>query len=139
MSERWLGLDLGDVRVGLALSDEFTGVALPFRTLESGPGLVPELRSIAERERIGGIVIGLPLKLDGTRGPAAQKAEEFKRKLTEALPACQIVLWDERLTTAEAQKALRSAGKNSRKSRKVIDQVAAQILLQSYLDSILSP
>jgi putative Holliday junction resolvase len=135
MNRRWLGLDLGEARIGVALSDDLTGVALPYRTLANGPAVVAEIKVLAEREQVAGIVIGLPLKLDGTRGPAAEKAAEFKKQLEQALPGKQMVFWDERLTTAQAQKALRAAGKNSRQSRKIIDQVAAQMLLQSYLDS----
>jgi putative Holliday junction resolvase len=97
---------------------------------------LPELQQISERERIGGIVIGLPKNMDGTLGPAAAKAQAFGEKLAAALPSAKIVFWDERLTTTEAQRALHAAGKNVKQSRKFIDQVAAQILLQSYLDSL---
>jgi putative Holliday junction resolvase len=139
MKQKWLGLDLGAVRIGVALSEEFTGIALPHRTLANDANAIAEIRSIAQRERVAGIVLGFPIKLDGSRGIAAEKTEEFKRQLTEAIPDLRIVLWDERLTTAEAQKILRTAGKDAKQSRKVIDQVAAQILLQSYLDSTLPP
>ena len=74
--------------------------------------------------------------MDGTLGPAAAKAEGFSRLLNAANEQCKIVLWDERLTTVAAQRALHEAGKNTKQSRKVIDQVAAQILLQGFLDSL---
>ena len=133
---RWLGIDHGDKRIGLAISDETETFASPYRTLSADQKLLPELQQISERERIGGIVLGLPKNMDGTLGPAAAKAQAFGKKLAVALPSAKIVFWDERLTTTEAQRALHAAGKNVKQSRKIIDQVAAQILLQSYLDSL---
>ena len=74
--------------------------------------------------------------MDGTLGPSAAKAKSFGEQLSKVLPAMKISFWDERLTTREAQRALHSAGKNAKQSKKMIDQVAAQILLQNYLDSL---
>ena len=133
---RWLGIDYGDKRIGLAVSDETGTFASPYRTLSVDQNLVLELQQIWERERISGIVLGLPKNMDGTLGQAAAKAQAFGKKLAVALPAAKIVFWDERLTTIEAQRALHAAGKNVKQSKKIIDQVAAQILLQSYLDSL---
>jgi putative pre-16S rRNA nuclease len=133
---RWLGIDYGDKRVGLAISDETETFASPYRTLSVDQNLLPELQQIWERERIGGIVLGLPKNMDGTLGQAAAKAQAFGKKLAVALPSAKLVFWDERLTTTEAQRALHAAGKNVKQSKKIIDQVAAQILLQSYLDSL---
>jgi putative pre-16S rRNA nuclease len=133
---RWLGIDYGDKRIGLAISDETETFASPYRTLSADQNLLPELQHISERERIDGIVLGLPKNMDGTLGPAAAKAQAFGKKLAVALPSTKIVFWDERLTTIEAQRALHAAGKNVKQSKKIIDQVAAQILLQSYLDSL---
>ena len=133
---RWLGIDLGDVRIGLSVSDESGAFAYPYRTIQNGESAVSEIREIVIREKIGGIVLGFPKNMDGTLGPAAAKAEEFSRLLNAAHEQCKIVLWDERLTTVAAQRALHEAGKNTKQSRKVIDQVAAQILLQGFLDSL---
>jgi putative Holliday junction resolvase len=133
---RWLGIDYGEKRIGLAISDETETFASPYRTLSADQRLLPELQQIFERERIGGLVVGLPKNMDGTLGPAAVKVQEFGKKLAAVVPSARIVFWDERLTTAEAQRALHAAGKNTRRSREIIDQVAAQILLQSYLDSL---
>jgi putative Holliday junction resolvase len=133
---RWLGIDHGEKRVGLAVSDEMEMFAAPYRTLLADHKLISELQQIVDRERIGGIVVGLPKNMDGTIGPAAVKAQEFGKKLAVAVPAAKILFWDERLTTTEAQRALHAAGKDTKQSRKIIDQVAAQILLQSYLDSL---
>jgi putative Holliday junction resolvase len=131
----WLGIDYGDSRIGLAISDELGSFAIPYRTLQRNPKTSDEIRQIVESERITGILIGLPKNMNGTLGSSAAKSKEFGLQLQAAL-AIKIVFWDERLTTIEAQKALHSAGKNTKQSKKVIDQVAAQILLQSYLDAL---
>jgi putative Holliday junction resolvase len=136
MNTRLLGIDYGDSRIGLSVSDQLGSFAHPYRTLQSGPKVVDEIRLIVEREQISGIVIGLPKNMDGTLGPSAAKAKSFGAQLALAVPTTNIVFWDERLTTREAQRALHAAGKNSKQSKKMIDQVAAQILLQNYLDSL---
>jgi putative holliday junction resolvase len=136
MNTRLLGIDYGDSRIGLSVSDQLGSFAHPYRTLQSGPKVADEIRVIVEREQISGIVIGLPKNMDGTLGPSAAKAKSFGEQLALVIPTTNIVFWDERLTTREAQRALHAAGKNSKQSKKMIDQVAAQILLQNYLDSL---
>jgi putative Holliday junction resolvase len=136
MTTRLLGIDHGDSRIGLAISDELGSFAHPYRTLQSGARVMDEIRGIVERERISGIVIGLPKNMDGTIGPSAAKAKSFGEQLSQVIPATKILFWDERLTTREAQRVLHAAGKNTKQSKKMIDQVAAQILLQNYLDSL---
>ena len=133
---RWLSIDHGDSRIGLSVSDVLASFAHPYRTLQRGAQTFQEIRGIVEREKIGGIVIGLPKNMDGTIGQSAAKAKAFGRELALVIPATKIIFWDERLTTVEAQRALHAAGKNAKQSKKMIDQVAAQILLQSYLDSL---
>jgi putative Holliday junction resolvase len=133
---RLLGIDYGDSRIGLSISDELASFAHPYRTLQCDTKVFHEIRQIVERERITGIVIGLPKNMDGTLGQSAAKAKAFGGELARVIPAINIVFWDERLTTIEAQRALHAAGKNAKQSKKMIDQVAAQILLQSYLDSL---
>jgi putative Holliday junction resolvase len=136
MNTRLLGIDHGDSRIGLAISDELGAFAHPYRTLQSGARVVDEIRAIVQREQISGIVVGLPKNMDGTLGPSAAKAKSFGEKLAQVVPTIKIMFWDERLTTREAQRALHAAGKNTKQSKKMIDQVAAQILLQNYLDSL---
>ena len=136
MNSRLLGIDHGESRIGLAISDELGSLAHPYRTLQSGARLLEEIRAIIEREKISGIVIGLPKNMDGTLGSSANKAKLFGEQLAQVVPSMKIVFWDERLTTREAQRALHAAGKNTKQSKKMIDQVAAQILLQNYLDSL---
>ena len=133
---RLLGIDHGDSRIGLSISDELASFAHPYRTLQRDKRVFHEIRQIVERERITGIVIGLPKNMDGTLGQSAAKAKAFGSELALVIPAISILFWDERLTTLEAQRALHAAGKNAKQSKKMIDQVAAQILLQSYLDSL---
>jgi putative Holliday junction resolvase len=136
MTTRLLGIDHGDSRIGLAISDQLGSFAHPYRTLKSGPRVIEEIRAIAGREQISGIVIGLPRNMDGTLGSSAAKAKSFGEQLALVLPTMKILFWDERLTTQEAQRALHAAGKNIKQSREMIDQVAAQILLQNYLDAL---
>jgi putative Holliday junction resolvase len=136
MNTRLLGIDHGDSRIGLAISDELGSFAHPYRTLESGARVIDEIRAIVERVQISGIIIGFPKNMDGTLGPAAAKVKLFGEQLAQVLPTIKIIFWDERLTTREAQRALHAAVKNAKQSKKMIDQVAAQILLQNYMDSL---
>jgi putative holliday junction resolvase len=136
MNKRWLGIDHGNSRIGLAISDELEMLAHPYRTLHAGRNVTTEIQAILKQERIQGIVVGLPKNMDGTSGPSAESAKSFGQKLGQIVPEMKIVFWDERLTTREAQRVLHTAGKNAKQSKEMIDQVAAQILLQSYLDSL---
>jgi putative holliday junction resolvase len=136
MKNRWLGIDYGQSRIGLAISDELGYLAHPYRTLQTAGNVISEFKTILEREKFSGIVIGLPKNMDGTLGEAANLAKRFGQQIAELFPTVKIVLWDERLTTREAQRALRASGKTTKQSKKMIDQVSAQILLQSYLDSL---
>ena len=132
---RILGIDVGEARVGLALSDELGMLAHPLETVHVKEG--NPLKRVAEviaREKIETVVIGLPRNMSGTYGPAAEKAREFAAKLQKLSP-CTVKFWDERLTTVAAQKQLHETGKNVKNSRAVIDQVAAVLILQGYLDS----
>jgi putative Holliday junction resolvase len=136
MKSRWLGIDYGQSRIGLAISDELGYFAHPYRTLQTTGNVISEFRAILDREKLSGIVVGLPKNMDGTLGESAVLARKFGQQIAELFPTIKIVFWDERLTTREAQRALHASGKNAKQSKKVIDQVSAQILLQSYLDSL---
>ncbi|MBV9392339.1 MAG: Holliday junction resolvase RuvX [Verrucomicrobia bacterium] len=133
---RWLGIDYGDSRIGLAISDELALFAHPMRTLKHGQTALKEIRFICESQPMSGVVIGLPKNMNGTLGSSSMKVKKFGRDLAAEIPAVKIIYWDERLTTVQAQRVLHSTGKNARQSKAIIDQVAAQILLQSYLDSL---
>lgn len=130
---RVLGVDLGTVRVGLAVSDPEGLMAQPLDVIASADAV----EAIAERAReleVAEIVVGIPLRMSGARGPEAEAAEEFARSLEEAtdLPVRR---WDERLSTVEAERAMRAAGASARKQRGVVDKVAAALILDAYLES----
>lgn len=134
--KRVLGVDLGEARIGLAISDELGMLAHPLQTVAVKEGdPLPKIEEVVAQNNVGTIVLGMPRNMNGTYGPAAEKAKAFAQKLQERLPQCQHRLWDERMSTAAAQKSLHAAGRNTKQSRSVIDQVAAQIILQGYLDS----
>jgi putative Holliday junction resolvase len=134
--KRVLGIDHGDARIGLAISDELGMLAHPLETIAVKEIADPlaHIAAIVAREKIGVIILGLPRNMDGTYGPAAEKVRAFAEKLRAAC-ACDVKLWDERLTSVAAQRSLHEAGRNVKKSRAVIDQVAAQLILQGWLDS----
>jgi putative Holliday junction resolvase len=132
---RVLGLDLGDVRIGVAISDDERRLAVPLGTVRTGAP--HDLRAIAELVREHGValvVVGHPRSLSGERGEAARKAEAFAEALRAALPV-PVVLQDERLSTAEAERALREAGAGGRRRRRAVDRSAATVILQAYLDA----
>lgn len=133
---RRLGVDPGEARVGLAVSDDEGLLAAPLCTIAARGEGDPAKRIAAEAERTGckEIVVGLPRNLDGSEGGAARKARLLAGRI-HALSGLRVVLWDERLTTAEAQRVLGVVEMKARDQRAVIDQVAATILLQSYLDA----
>jgi len=134
---RYLGIDFGERRIGLALSDPGGDWALPLTTLtrSSDRQAIQRISEIAIEEGIESLVVGEPRNLDGTRGAAAERAASFARKLQDqtGLP-CHLV--DESLTTVEAQERLRQAGVDPQRHRERVDAVAAQILLQQFLDSL---
>ena len=136
MKERWLGVDYGNARIGLAISDELALLAHPAATLANDGSAPTKIREMVNQKKVTGIVVGVPRNMNGTFGPSAEKAMEFGEQLRKQLPEQRFVFWDERLTTVEAQRLLHGAGRNAKSSRPVLDQVAAQILLQSYLDSL---
>lgn len=130
---RILGVDPGSRRIGLAVSDPGQSLASPHRTLTRA-GEAPAELVLAEAHDLAvvRIVVGWPLRLDGSRGPEAVRAEAFAQALRDA-GAPLVVLWDERLTSSEAQRKLHSIGR--RKGGRVIDHLAAAVLLQRYLDA----
>jgi putative Holliday junction resolvase len=134
---RVLGIDPGSKTIGLALSDVRRRVASPYGSLKRGrlAANAADIAAIAAREGVGGLVVGLPLSLDGTAGPAAQAARDWTHALSHAtgLPAA---LWDERLSTAAVQRMLTDTADLSRARRAhVVDRAAAAWLLQAALDA----
>ncbi|HLW17680.1 MAG TPA: Holliday junction resolvase RuvX [Actinomycetota bacterium] len=132
---RSLGVDLGTRRIGLAISDSRGKVATPYATLErtNDEHDAQAIAEVASAEEAKLIVLGLPLMLDGSRGDAAAVTEAFAAKLKEA--GLRVAMFDERLTTKQAESSLKRRGMKGRERRAVVDKVAAQVLLQSYLDT----
>jgi putative holliday junction resolvase len=128
-----LGIDFGRARIGLAISDELRLLAHPLETLPANKDAIKRIAEIIRDRKIDKIVIGVPRHMSGDIGEAAEAALEFAAKLRSQI-SCPVETWDERLTTVAAERALRGAGKKTRKTRNVVDQVAAQMILQSYLD-----
>ena len=133
---RFLGIDFGSSRIGIAISDDLGMLAHPLETIPNDSGFLSRLRQIVLEKGVSRIVVGIPRNMDGSYGPAAEKAKLFLSELKSEFAGVQLIAWDERLTTVEAQRLLHAAGRDVKKSRPVIDQVAAQVLLQSYLDSV---
>lgn len=134
---RTMALDVGEKTVGIAMTDVLGITASPRETLRrDGTELDRLLRTIQDEE-VGEVVVGLPISLNGTLGPSAQKVLQFVEELRRRLQAIQsevpVETWDERLTTAEAEKMLIQAETRRSKRRQVIDQIAATLILQGYL------
>lgn len=133
---RVLGLDLGDVRIGVAISDERRRLAVPLGTVHTGaPADLKAIASLIREHGVTLVVVGHPLLLSGEAGVRARHAEAFAEALRGFL-GIEVVLHDERLTTVEADRALREAGAGGRRRRRVVDRSAATILLQAYLDGL---
>jgi putative Holliday junction resolvase len=130
-------VDLGTVRIGLALSDPLGVTAQPAGVLVRG-ALAADLASLAAyvRDReVERVIVGHPRRLSGEVGPAAARAEAFARRLGHALGAVPVELWDERLTTAEAERTLVAADVSRRRRRQVVDAMAAALILQAWMDA----
>jgi putative Holliday junction resolvase len=133
---RALGLDLGTKTIGLAVSDELGFTAQGLDTLER-KSLRKDLEALATKVQDYGVdrfVIGLPLNMDGSEGPRASATRRFGDALAQAT-SLPVIYWDERLTTVAAHRSLSEADVSGRKRKEVIDQVAAMMILQGWLDS----
>ena len=133
---RYLGLDVGSRRIGVAVSDELGLTAQPVLTLERKGNRRDDLRSLARlcrRFGVAGIVVGNPLHLDGGDSPQSAKVQAFAAELGD-LTGLPIHLRDERLTTHEAHQILYAAGRKRQAHKRVVDQVAAATILQGFLD-----
>jgi putative Holliday junction resolvase len=129
-----LAIDFGTKRVGIAVGDSELGIALPRETIPNDGKLVDKIKSLVEKEGIGTVVLGLPLTPSGKEGQRAKLVREFASRLRKKLGSVEVVLWDERYTTVEAESRLRHIPPEKR--RKVIDSVSAQVILEEYLGSL---
>ena len=138
--ERLLGLDVGTKTIGMALSDTTLLVATPFDTIRRARFREDVKRLVAEIERhkVGGLVVGLPVSLDGSEGPRAQSVRQFARNVLEHadLP---LAFWDERLSTAAVEREMIAADLSRKRRAEIIDKVAAAYILQGLLDRIGRP
>ena len=134
---RILALDPGTKRIGVALSDELGWTAQPLETYErrSVTVDVAHIQDLVARHQVSRIVMGFPVRLDGTLGPAALQVQEFIQQLEQTVTV-PIVTWDERMTTKAAEEVLIEANMSRKKRKGTVDRVAAAILLQSYLASL---
>lgn len=133
--EMALGIDPGERRMGLAISDALGMLAHPLETIDLRKvDPIPRILQIVAERDIGTIVVGIARNMDGSEGPAARNARTWAQQLSGQV-SCRVIEWDERLTTSQASRQLHDAGINSRKQRGVIDQAAAAVILQSWLDS----
>ena len=131
-----IGIDPGERRIGIAVSDTRGVLARPLTVLpcQSLAADVARIKELAVSSRAGRVVVGLPVNLSGSAGPSAQRARRFANALRRALDT-EVVLWDERLTTVEADRTLKAAGGRPARRRAMRDSAAAAVMLQSYLDS----
>ncbi|WP_417671406.1 Holliday junction resolvase RuvX [Roseibium sp.] len=136
-NSRLIGLDLGTKTIGLALSDLGRGIASPMETIRRKKFTLDaeQLLKICKEQEVGGIVLGLPLNMDGSEGPRAQATRAFARNLAPKteLP---ITYWDERLSTAAVTRTLLEADSSRAKRAEVVDKMAAAFILQGFLDRL---
>jgi putative Holliday junction resolvase len=132
---KWLGIDYGRKRIGLAVAQMEVGVAHPFKVIDTGTDSVKKIMSIIVMEEIDFVVMGLPLSLDGTEGPQAEEVRKFAGELSDQLDF-EIYFQDERLTSREADGILTNMEKNGKQKRKFADAHQAAIILQTHIDSL---
>lgn len=138
---RILGIDHGTARIGLAISDELELVASPLRTLDAAGEPLREIARLVRERGIARIVVGLPLRMSGEHGEAAARVEKFATDLSKALRhEVPVELADERLSSVEAEASLSRAGVTDRRARReVVDQLAAVVILQGWLNERRGP
>ncbi len=134
---RILSLDPGTKRIGIAVSDELKMIAQPLEFIPAEPfaDVVARLKRLVQEKAVELILVGMPRNMDGTYGPAATRVQEFVAALENAIPL-RIKTWDERLTSAQANRILLAGNVRRDKRKQKVDKMAAAILLQSYLDSV---
>jgi putative Holliday junction resolvase len=130
-----LGVDVGDVRIGVARCDPSGLIATPLETIARGRGDLARLRALAEEDDAVEVVVGLPRSLSGGEGPSAAKVRMFAVRLADELAPLPVRLADERLSTVTAEAVLRERGHTGRKRRAVVDQAAAVVILQNALET----
>jgi putative holliday junction resolvase len=131
-----MGLDVGERRVGVAIGDELDMISSPLAIVQRRDGDLAELRDLAIAKEVDRLVVGLPTGLSGREGPQAAVVRQFADALGAAVgPEVRVVFWDERLTTAVAERTLQQSGSWRRRRKGDVDAVAAAVILQGYLDA----
>ncbi|MDO9508213.1 MAG: Holliday junction resolvase RuvX [Thermovirgaceae bacterium] len=133
--KRVLGLDIGKVRIGVALSDPLGTFAQGIAVLDAGRDWINALRGLVVANNVGVIVVGLPVRTDGSRGPEAEWVESIIERLKTEFDGIEILAWDERFTTTVAIQSLLEGDISRRKRKMVVDKVAASIMLQGFLEN----
>lgn len=136
MTGRIVALDMGTVRIGVAMSDPLGSFAQGVAVWDAEGDWLSDLRELVTSRDVSTVVVGLPIRENGTKGPSAENVEAKTGAVREAFPDLEIVMWDERYTSTIANRVL-IEGDVSRKKRKgQVDKVAATVILQGYLDSL---
>lgn len=131
---RLMGIDFGEVRIGIALSDPLQIISQPFRVITNNDNTISEIQDIIKTEEVGKIILGLPLNLDGQDTKKTLEVREFADILKNNVDI-PVIFYDERYTTVEANEKLKQMGYSIAESRKVVDKVAASIILKSYMEN----
>lgn len=136
--KRILGIDVGKVRIGLAISDELQMTAQPLMVLPRQPqkALLQRIKEIVEKNNVGEIVAGLPIDLKGEETEMTADTQRFVDSLRKEFREIKITYWDERFTTAQSEALLIEAGMQRARRRAVIDKIAAALILKSYLENL---
>lgn len=135
--KRILALDVGDARIGVAVSDETRLIAQTLAVVERSAGHpASRIVQLARENAAGSVVVGMPKNMDGTLGPQARKAQKFAQQLGQLAPELEILYWDERLSTFQARAMLIETGARKKQRQKPVDALSAAIILQAYLDHL---
>lgn len=129
-----MGIDFGEVRIGIALSDPLQIISQPYRVIPNDDDTISEIKNIIKSEEVRKIILGLPLNLDGEDTKKTLEVREFSEVLKNNVDI-PVIFWDERYTTVEANEELKHMGYGIAESRKVIDKVAASIILKNYMEN----
>lgn len=134
---RLLGLDVGDTTIGLALSDVMRTIASPFETIERTKFTkdMEKLSGIIEKQKIGGLIIGYPVNMDGSLGPRTQSTRTFVSNMSKTVKL-PMLLWDERMSTMAVERTMLEADLSRERRAQLVDKLAASYMLQGFLDSI---